>query len=107
MRGRTSPWLPGLLVWLVLVLTSSLLVTPWVAAGLDFGHSHPDGTPAHVHAVSGILTGAITAAFVALASVAPAAVWTAPRSGTSLPERVLQPGRPIRAPPAPRVASAA
>ena len=95
----SRPWQVGLLVYLVLVLTSSLLASPWVAAGLEFGHLHPDDAPAHAHDISGILTGAVTAALVALSVVAAPAAKVAPRPLQQYTDAALIPGRAIRAPP--------
>lgn len=95
----SQPWHVGLLVYLVMVLTSSLLVAPWVAAELDFGHWHPEDEPAHVHDLTGILTGAATAAQV---SVSMALVPFSPISAKPLDrpaDGVLDPSRAIRAPP--------
>ena len=37
------------------LLTSALFASPFLAAQQDFGHTHPDGTPPHVHGVSSVL----------------------------------------------------
>ena len=95
----SRPWHAGLLVYFVLVLTSSLLASPWVAAGLEFGHLHPDDAPAHVHDISGILTGAVTAALVALSVVAAPAAEVAHKPLQQYTEAALFLGRAIRAPP--------
>ncbi|HEX7003509.1 MAG TPA: hypothetical protein VF168_04935 [Trueperaceae bacterium] len=94
-------WQAGALVYLVMVLTSGLLAAPWVAAGLEFGHWHPDDQPAHVHQLTGVMAGAITAALVAVE-----ATFTAPTKSIARPlaahdESVLHAARGIRAPPSP------
>ena len=37
------------------LLTSALFASPFLAAQQDFGHTHPEGTPPHVHGISSVL----------------------------------------------------
>jgi len=51
----------GLHTLLAFVLTSALFAAPLLAAQTNFGHTHPDGAPHHVHAVDAVLgAGALT-----------------------------------------------
>ncbi|ADI14012.1 hypothetical protein [Truepera radiovictrix] len=45
----------GLRALLAFLLTSALFATPVLAAEHDFGHTHPEGTPPHVHTVDAVL----------------------------------------------------
>ena len=42
----------GMTAHVVTAFTLAFLLSPLLAAHVDFGHVHPDNTPAHVHAVS-------------------------------------------------------
>lgn len=99
-RLASRPWQLGLLVYLVLVLTSSLLAAPWVAAGLEFGHWHPQDEPPHLHEMTGILAGAVSAAVVAVTVAFVVFRGTVPRLRQAYSQGVLHPARAIRAPPA-------
>lgn len=53
----------GLRLWLTVftaaLLTTALLAAPKLAGEGDFGHVHPEGTPEHVHNLSGVLGSAL------------------------------------------------
>lgn len=59
----------GLLVFLALVLTSSLFAAPTLAAHHDFGHTHPEDAPKHVHAITGLLSAVASTGVVGVAVV--------------------------------------
>jgi hypothetical protein len=80
----------GLKTLLSVLLTSALFAAPVLAAEHDYGHSHPEGTPPHVHtidAVLGVATLCVAAAipFVLRSGKAPPAR-LAPR--VAAPQRV-------------------
>ncbi len=53
-RGRRA-LRAGLTATLAFVLTSALFSAPLLATQHDFGHTHPEGTPHHVHALDAVL----------------------------------------------------
>ena len=82
------------------LLTSALFAAPFLAAQEDFGHTHPEGTPPHVHGVSSVLGHTLAAPVVAAVAVLFAVVFVLSLAYTSL---VLAPVRTsahgVRAPP--------
>ena len=44
----------GLTAHVVTTFALAFLLSPLLAAHIDFGHVHPDNTPAHVHAVTSL-----------------------------------------------------
>ena len=45
----------GIGAFFAFLLTSALFAAPFVATQLDFAHTHPEGTPSHVHGLTSVL----------------------------------------------------
>ena len=89
----------GVATLVAFVLTTALFVSPLLAAHGDFGHTHPAGTPGHVHALSSVLTPAPTVPTTTVVSPAALSFFFT----TSIPSFVFSlhadPANGIRAPP--------
>ncbi len=66
MAIRQKTWKRGLRLWLVVfaswLLTTALFLAPYLAGRHDFGHSHPESMPEHVHSIEAVLGAALEVA---------------------------------------------
>ena len=54
-KALTEACRAGTGAFLAFLLTSALFVAPFLAAQQNFGHTHPEGTPQHHHALTTVL----------------------------------------------------
>ena len=83
------------------LLTSALFAAPFLAAQQDFGHTHPKGTPHHVHALATVLGHVYVAPAVVAVGVSFVVAFLLALPYTSLVLAVFRsPAHGVRAPPA-------
>ena len=91
----------GLHASLALLAFYALATTPVVAAHINFGHQHADGTPEHTHALHTILPGAFTAPTTGLESARPHRSRLVLPDLPHVPQSNVGKANAIRAPPTP------